>query len=135
MRWQCRHLIIGAEALAVSEKYRFKNVVISGRFCREDSNVGPSKNSSHRVRNLDRRQPHRPRPALLRGAPGRRPRGCRGRAVQRRRIELLALRPEHLPAGCPADRRRAVGARRHDRMAVRGLAEGDVPGQVPPRRG
>ena len=31
----------------MSEKYRFKNVVISGRFCREDSNLGPSKNSSH----------------------------------------------------------------------------------------
>ena len=31
----------------VSEKYRFKNVAISGRFCREDSNLGPSKNSSH----------------------------------------------------------------------------------------
>ena len=31
------------------EKYRFKNVVISGRFCREDSNLGPSKNSSHRT--------------------------------------------------------------------------------------
>ena len=39
-----------AEALAVSEKHRFKNVVISGRFCREDSNLGPSKNSSHRRR-------------------------------------------------------------------------------------
>ena len=38
---------MGAEALAVAEKYRFKNAVISGRFCREDSNLGPSKNSSH----------------------------------------------------------------------------------------
>ena len=38
---------MGAEALAVAEKYRFKNVAISGRFCREDSNLGPSKNSSH----------------------------------------------------------------------------------------
>ena len=38
---------MGAEALAVSEKHRFKNAVISGRFCREDSNLAPSKNSSH----------------------------------------------------------------------------------------
>ena len=31
----------------MSEKYRFKNVVILGRFCREDSNLAPSKTSSH----------------------------------------------------------------------------------------
>ena len=38
---------MGGEALAVSEMNRVKNVAISGRFCREDSNLGPSKTSSH----------------------------------------------------------------------------------------
>ena len=32
----------------MSEINRFKNALISGRFCREDSNVAPSQNSSHR---------------------------------------------------------------------------------------
>ena len=31
--------ITEAEVLAVSEKYRFKNVAISGIFCREGSNL------------------------------------------------------------------------------------------------
>ena len=66
-----------------------------------------------RERDLDRRRLHLPRPALLCGAPGRRLRDCSGRAVKRYRTRLPTLRPEHLPAGCLADRRRAAGARRH----------------------